>query len=224
MCGEKVICMKKPRVLIADDHSILLAGLRKLVEETCEVVGMVEDGRALLVAAERLKPELILLDISMPLLNGLDAARELKKRVPDAKLLFLTMHSSPTYATEAFKAGANGYLLKQSAAAELPRAIAAVLKGQSYLTPSITKPVLEMILRPGGAELKSSLANLTSRQREVLQLVAEGKSTKEMATLLNVSMKTVEFHKARLMEQLDLHSTPALIKFAITEGLASAES
>lgn len=217
-------CMKKPRILIADDHSILLAGLRKLVEGTCEVVGMVEDGRALIAAAKRLKPELILLDISMPLLNGLDAARELKKLVPDAKLLFLTMHSSPTYATEAFKAGANGYLLKQSAASELPLAIEVVLKGQSYLTPSITKPVLEMAMRPGQAAFKSSLANLTPRQREVLQLIAEGKGTKEIASLLNVSVKTVEFHKARLMEQLDLHSTPALIKFAIVEGLVSAES
>jgi DNA-binding NarL/FixJ family response regulator len=216
--------MKKPRIIIADDHSILLAGLRKLVQETCEVVGMVEDGRALIEAAERLKPELILLDISMPLLNGLDAARQLKKLVPDAKLLFLTMHSSPTYATEAFKVGASGYLLKQSAASELPQAIEAVLKGQIFLTPSIAKPVLEMALRPGQAELKSSLEHLTPRQREVLQLVAEGKSTKEAAILLNVSVKTVEFHKARLMEELDLHSTPALIRFAIAEGLVSAES
>ena len=216
--------MTKPRVLIADDHSILLAGLRKLVEEACEVVGTVEDGQALIEAAERLKPDLILLDISMPLLNGLDAARQLKKLLPDAKLLFLTMHSSPTYATEAFKAGASGYLLKQSAASELPQAIEAVLKGQAYLTPAITKPLLGTVLRPGRPELRSSLMDLTPRQREVLQLIAEGKSTKEVAFLLNVSVKTVEFHKARLMEQLELHSTPALIKFAIAEGLVSAES
>jgi DNA-binding NarL/FixJ family response regulator len=216
--------MKKPRVLIADDHSILLAGLRKLVEETCEVVGTVEDGRALIEAAERLTPDLILLDISMPLLNGLDAARQLKKLLPDAKLLFLTMHSSPTYATEAFRAGASGYLLKQSAASELPQAIEAVLKGQTYLTPAITKPLLGTVLRPGWPALRSSLMDLTPRQREVLQLVAEGKSTKEVAILLKVSVKTVEFHKARLMEQLELHSTPALIKFAIAEGLVSAES
>jgi DNA-binding NarL/FixJ family response regulator len=216
--------MKKPRILIADDHSILLAGLKKLVEEACEVVGTVEDGRALIEAAERLKPDLILMDISMPLLNGLDAARQLKKLVPDSKLLFLTMHSSPTYATEAFKAGANGYLLKQSAASELPQAIAAVLRGQTYLTPAITREVLETALQPTQPALKHSLSVLTPRQREVLQLIAEGRGTKEVATVLNVSVKTVEFHKGRLMEQLDLHSTPALIKFAIAEGLVNAES
>jgi RNA polymerase sigma factor (sigma-70 family) len=216
--------MKKARVIIADDHSILLAGLRRLVEDTCEVVGTVEDGRALVAAAEQLKPDLIVLDISMPLLNGLDAARQVKKSVPDAKLLFLTMHASPTYATEAFKVGASGYLLKQSAASELPQAIEAVLNGQTYLTPSITKPVLDRMLRPDQTEIRKSLTDLTPRQREVLQLVGEGKSTKDIATLLNVSVKTVEFHKARLMEELDLHSTSALIKFAITEGLASTES
>jgi len=215
--------MKKPRVLIADDHSILLAGLCKLIEDRCEVVGMVEDGRALVEAAEHLQPDLILLDISMPFLNGLDAARQIKKLLPDAKLLFLTMHSSATYATEALRAGANGYLLKQSAASELPQAIEAVLKGQTYLAPAITKPILEKVSRPGQPEIQNALMDLTPRQREVLQLVAEGKSTKEVADLLCVSVKTVEFHKARIMEQLDLHSTPALIKFAIAEGLVGAE-
>ena len=216
--------MKKPRLLMADDHAILLAGLRKLVEDCCEVVGTVEDGRALLETAERLKPDLILLDISMPLLNGLDAARQLKKLLPETKLLVLTMHSSPTYATEAFKMGASGYLLKQSAASELPQAIHAVLKGQIYLTPAITRSVIEATLNPNQQELKRAVSDLTPRQREVLQLVAEGRSTKDIATLLNVSVKTVEFHKTCLMEQLDLHSTPALVKFAIAEGLFSAES
>ncbi len=216
--------MKKPRVLIADDHSILLAGLRKLMEDSCEVVGMVEDGRALVEAARHLQPDLVLLDISMPFLNGLDAARQIKKLLPDAKLLFLTMHSSATYATEALKAGASGYLLKQSAATELPQAIEAVLKGQTYLAPAITRPILEKVSRSGQPEIKSALMDLTPRQREVLQLIAEGRSTKEVADLLCVSVKTVDFHKARIMEQLDLHSTPALIKFALAEGLASAES
>jgi RNA polymerase sigma factor (sigma-70 family) len=216
--------MTKPRVLIADDHSILLAGLRRLVEDSYEVVGTVEDGRALVAAAEKLKPDVIVLDISMPLLNGLDAARQIKKSVPDAKLLFLTMHASPTYATEAFKAGASGYLLKQSAASELQQAIQAVLNGQTYLTPAITKPILDTILEQPKAQIRKSLADLTSRQREVLQLVGEGKSTKEAATIMNVSVKTIEFHKARLMEQLDLHSTAALIKFAIAEGLANADT
>jgi len=216
--------MKKPRVLIADDHSILLAGLCKLMEDSCEVVGMVEDGRTLVEAARHLQPDLILLDISMPFLNGLNAARQIKKLLPDAKLLFLTMHSSATYATEALKAGASGYLLKQSAATELPQAIEAVLKGHTYLAPAITGPILKKVSRPGQPEIKSALMDLTPRQREVLQLIAEGKSTKEVAYLLGVSVKTVDFHKARIMEQLDLHSTPALIKFAFAEGLASAES
>ena len=157
LAHTEVPTMKKPRILIADDHSILLAGLRKLVESLCEVVGTVEDGRALVEAATRLKPDLILLDISMPLLNGLDAARQIRKSVPDAKLLFLTMHASPTYATEALKAGGNGYLLKQSAASELPQAIKAVLDGQTYLTPAITKRVLEGMLQPSKAELRKSL-------------------------------------------------------------------
>lgn len=216
--------MTKPRVLIADDHSILLAGLRKLVEDVCEVVGMAENGRALVEAAGKHKPDLILLDISMPLLNGLDAAREIKKSSPDCKLLFLTMHASPTYATEALKAGGNGYLLKQSAASELLMAIEAVLGGQTYLTPAITRPVLDSVLKPDTQALKRTVGDLTPRQREVLQLVGEGKGTKEIATLLNVSVKTVEFHKARLMEQLDVHSTADLIKLAIAEGLATTDT
>lgn len=215
---------KKARVLIADDHSILLAGLRRLLGDMCEIVGTVEDGRALVVAAEQLKPDVIVLDISMPILNGLDAARQIKKSLPDVKLIFLTMHSSPTYANEAIKVGASGYLLKQSAASELQQAIEAVLGGQTYLTPSITKPVLDRMLRPDKTEIRKSMTDLTPRQREVLQLVGEGKSTKDIAALLNVSVKTVEFHKTRVMEQLDLHSTPALIRFAIAEGLVSAES
>lgn len=217
------VAQQKPRVLMADDHTILLAGLRKLLEDRCEVVGSVKDGRALLEAAERLKPDLILLDISMPLLNGLDAARQLKKLLPYTKLLFLTMHSSPTYATEALKAGGSGYLLKQSASSELPQAIEAVMKGQTYLTPSITRSVLQVGLHSERTPLKKAVGHLTPRQREVLQLIAEGKGTKDVAILLNVSVKTVEFHKARIMEQLNLHSTADLIRFAIAEGLASAE-
>jgi RNA polymerase sigma factor (sigma-70 family) len=216
--------IKKPRVLIADDHSILLAGVRKLIEDRCEVVGTVEDGQALVKAAGHLQPDLILLDISMPLLNGLDAARQIKKLLPDAKLLFLTMHSSPTWAAEALKVGASGYLLKQSAATELSQAIETVLKGQTYLAPAIVRPIFETVSRPAQPEIKTAVMDLTPRQREVLQLIAEGKSTKEVAEILCVSVKTVEFHKARIMEQLGLHSTTSLIKFAIAEGLASAES
>lgn len=214
--------MRRPRVLMADDHSIVLAGLRKLVDAEGEVVGTVEDGRALIEAAQSLKPDIILLDISMPLLNGLDAARQLRKAVPDSKLIFLTMHTAPTYATEAFKAGASGYLIKRSAASELKQAIHAVMLGQHYLTPLITKDVLSVTLQSGeGQARRRSLGTLTARQREVLQLVAEGKGAKDIATLLKVSVKTVEFHKYRIMEELDLHTTADLTKYAVSEGLVS---
>ncbi len=211
--------VRKSRVLMADDHSILLAGVRKLIEDQCEVVETVEDGRALLEAAGRVKPELILLDISMPLLNGLEAARQLKKALPETKLLFLTMHASPRYATEAFKAGAHGFLLKQSAVSELPQAIEAVLQGKHYLTPSIVKPVIDQALNAKVIpDIKEGVAELTPRQREILQLIGEGKGTKEIATMLNVSVKTVQFHKACLMQELDIHTTAELMRYAIGHG------
>jgi len=212
--------MKKPRVLMADDHSLILAGLRKLVEVECDVVGTVEDGRALVAAAQKLRPDLILLDISMPLLNGLDAARQLTKLVPESKVIILTMHASPTYATEAFQAGASGYLLKRSAVSELSQAIKSVLQGQQYLTPLITKDVLDSVFKPStGKRGKPASTALTPRQREVLQLVAEGRGTKEIATILSVSVKTVEFHRSRIMQQLDIHTTADLTKYAITHGI-----
>lgn len=210
--------MTKPRVIMADDHALILAGMRKLLEEECEIVGMVEDGRALIEAAQKLRPDLILMDIAMPLLNGLEAARQLSKLVPESKLIFLTMHASPTYAAEAFQAGASGYLLKRSAASELTQAIQSVLHGQHYLTPLITKEVLESVISTEKRGKPNSKA-LTARQREVLQLVAEGRSTKEIATLLSVSVKTVEFHKFRIMQQLDIHTTANLTKYAITHGI-----
>ncbi|HEX7092732.1 MAG TPA: response regulator transcription factor [Nitrospiraceae bacterium] len=212
--------MTKPRVIMADDHSLILAGLRKLVEEECEVVSMVDDGRALVKEAQKLRPDLILMDISMPLLNGLEAARQLSKLVPESKLIFLTMHASPTYATEAFQAGASGYLLKRSAVSELSHAIQSVLNGQHYITPLITKDVLESVLKPPTGEPgRPASTALTPRQREVLQLVAEGRSTKEIATILNVSVKTVEFHRSRIMQHLDIHTTADLTKYAITHGI-----
>jgi len=216
--------MTKPRILIADDHSIVLAGLCKLVEADGEgeVVGTVEDGRALVEEAQKLRPDIILLDISMPLLNGLDAARQIRKLVPECKLIMLTMHASPTYAAEAFKAGVSGYLIKRSAASELKHAIQAVLRGQHYMTPLITKDVLDSALHPPeGSARKRPPSTLTPRQREVLQLVAEGKGTKDIASLLKISVKTVEFHKFRIMDELDLHSTAELTKYAIAEGLVS---
>jgi DNA-binding NarL/FixJ family response regulator len=161
----------------------------------------------------------------MPLLNGLDAARQLTKLVPESKLIFLTMHATPTYATEAFKAGAAGYLIKRSAAVELKQAIQAVMRGQHYMTPLITKDVLAATLQsPDGQPSKPLVTSLTQRQREVLQLVAEGKGTKTIASILNISVKTVEFHKFRIMGELNLHSTAELIKYAIAEGLVSVST
>ncbi len=207
---------------MADDHSLVLAGLRRLVDEEGDVVGTVADGRDLIEEAQRLRPDLILLDISMPLLNGLDAARQLTKLVPDSKLIFVTMHATPTYVSEAFKAGAAGYLIKQSAEVELKQAIQAVLKGQQYMTPSVTKDMMGAILHPSnGPELKRPVTALTMRQREVLQLIAEGKNAKSIASILHISIKTVEFHRTRIMEELDLHSVAELTRYAVSEGLVN---
>lgn len=214
--------MTRPRILMADDHSLVLAGLRRLVEELGEVIGTVQDGRTLLDEAQRLRPDLILLDISMPLLNGLDAAKQLVKLVPESKLIFLTMHTTPTYVSEAFKAGASGYLIKQSAEAELKQAIQAVMKGQHYITPSVTRDLIGTKLHPiEGPVYKRPVTALTPRQREVLQLIAEGKGTRAIASILHLSVKTVEFHRARLMEELGLHSTADLVRYAVSEGLVS---
>jgi DNA-binding NarL/FixJ family response regulator len=210
-----------PRVLLADDHTLVLEGFRRIVEQRCEVVGAVEDGRALLEAAVRLRPDLILLDISMPLLNGIDAARQLKKMQPDVKLVFVTMHADPAYVSEAFKAGASAYLLKRSAARELDQAIDSVLKGQFFVTALLAKELVTS-LSEGHATLFAQRQELTPRQREVLQLVAEGRTIKEIAALLNISPKTVEFHKSQIMLHLDIHTTAELTKYALAHGLTSA--
>ena len=208
----------RPRVLLADDHTLVLEGLRKLLEDTCELVGTAGDGRALVEAAERTRPDVILLDISMPLLNGLEAARIVRVRVPDAKIIFLTMHADPTYAREAFRAGASGYLLKRSAASELAKAISMVLRGRPYVTPLFPAEVLQ----PLGADLRRLAPEsgaLTSRQREVLQLVAEGHAAKEIAALLKISKKTVDFHKGRIMDRLGLRTAAELTKYAVAHGV-----
>jgi len=214
--------MKRPRILLADDHTLVLEGIQKILQDDFDVIEMVEDGRALVEAAQRLEPDVIVLDISMPMLNGLEAARQIKKLMPNSKLIFLTMHADPTYATEAFQVGASGYLLKRSAASELTQAIHAVLKNQFYVTPIIAKDLLSPLVQTSPYSPPQGVT-LTTRQREVLQLVAEGKSTKEVATILNISIKTVEFHKSHIMKQLDLHTTAELTKYAISHGLVSPE-
>lgn len=214
--------MTRPRILMADDHSLVLAGLRRLVEDEGDVVGTVEDGRALVQEAQRLRPDIVLLDISMPLLNGLDAARQLTKLVPDCKLIFLTVHATPSYVAEAFKVGASGYLIKQSAAEELKEAIQAVRRGQHYMTPSVTKDLVEKTLgRSQETVCKRPVTALTSRQREVLQLIAEGKGTRSIASIMHISVKTVEYHRARILEELNLQSTADLTRYAVSEGLVS---
>jgi len=210
----------RPRVLLADDHTIVTEGLKSILDPEFELVGTVEDGRAMLLAAEELQPDVIVADITMPSLNGLDAVRQLKKKNEKAKVVFLTMHSDADLATEAFRAGASGYLLKQSAGEELITAIHTVLKGQVYLTPLIQQEVLEAFMKAGGEPDKASV-ELTARQREVLQLVAEGRTMKEIATALNVSTRTVESHKYDLMEKLGLQTTAELIQYAIKRGVVS---
>lgn len=210
--------MKKLRVLLVDDHLMVLEGFKRLIEDECDVVGMVEDGRTLLEVAPKLKPDIITMDISMPWLNGLDAARRLKKEMPDVKIIFLTMHADVAYVKEAFNAGASGFLMKRSAGAELLQAIRAVANGQYYITSLITKELVRSIISDA-ANVAPQRDVLTPRQREVLQLVAEGRSVKEIAATLNVSVKTVEYHKAQIMEQLNLHTTAELTKYAIAHGV-----
>ncbi|MBZ5496135.1 MAG: response regulator transcription factor [Acidobacteriia bacterium] len=216
--------MTRTSILLADDHTLVLEGLKKLLAPEFELVGMVKDGRALLAAAGKLMPDVVLLDISMPLLNGLEAARQLKKMLPDVQIVFLTMHSEKVYVTEAFRAGASGYLLKSSAASELVFAIREVVKGRFYVTPLVAKDVLCTLLdqprRPHPAARPGSAENLTSRQREVLQLVAEGCANKEIAEIMKISIKTVEFHKSAIMQKLGLHGTAELTKYALKHGIA----
>jgi DNA-binding NarL/FixJ family response regulator len=204
--------MVLPRVLLADDHSLILAAFEKLLAEECEVVGQVSDGRALVEVAERLKPDLIVLDISMPLLNGLDAGRQIKQRMRHVKLVYLTMNEDPDLAVEAFRCGAAGYLLKRSAASELSMAIREVMQGRTYITPLVASGLVGSLLNRD--EHKQG-HDLTSRQREVLQLLAEGRSMKEVASVLNLTPRTVAFHKYRMMEQLNLKSTAELIQYAV---------
>jgi len=213
--------MSKPRVLLADDHTLVLEGFKKLLEEHSQVVGSAEDGRALLDAAKRLRPDIIVLDISMPKLNGLDAARRLRKIVPQARLIFVTVHADSDYVNQAFQAGASGYLLKRSAGSELLQAVQAVASGNYYITSLIAKDLVQSTLT-GTVPSMTDPNRLTMRQREILQLVAEGLTLKEIASTLGLSPKTVEYHKSKLMEQLSLHTTAELTKFALTHGLTSA--
>jgi DNA-binding NarL/FixJ family response regulator len=205
--------MSRPRVILADDHTLLLEAFQKLLNDDCDIVGMVSDGRALLAATDSLRPDVVVVDISMPLLNGIDAARQIKQSLPDTRIIFLTMNEDPDLAAAAFRAGASGYLLKRSAASELQTAIREVMRRRSYVTPLVTEGLMGSMLQ--GPESAHGAQQLTPRQREVVQLVAEGHSMKEVGHILNIAPRTVAFHKYRIMEQLKIRTTAELIQFAI---------
>lgn len=212
--------MNRVKVLVADDHTILAEGLKGLMEKDYDLIGIVADGRALVEAANRLKPDIVVTDISMPLLNGLDAMRQLKKEGTNARFIFLTMHANPQYATEAFRAGANGYLLKQSAADEFLAAMREVLKGRTYITPLIARDLLDDLTKPPD-KTQDFESQLTFRQREVLQLVAEGRTAREIADILHISTRTVESHKYDAMHQLGVKTTAELVQYAVKLGLVA---
>jgi DNA-binding NarL/FixJ family response regulator len=211
--------MKRPRVLLADDHQMLVDALKNVLEPRCEVVGTVNNGNALLKAAPTLQPEVIVLDIAMPEMNGLTAARHLKQSVPKAKLVFLTMNEDPEIVGEAFRAGASAFLLKQSAASELIDALEKVLKGGFYVTPSAAKGQANIFLK--GRQTREKAVEPTLRQREVIQLLAEGRSMKEAADILKITRRTVAAHKYEAMELLQLRTNADLVQYAVKHNIVS---
>lgn len=212
--------MSRPRVLLADDHRLVAEGLKSLLSAKFELVGVVEDGRALLEAARKLRPDVIVADITMPHLNGIDALVQLRREDKQVRVVFITMHTEVAYARRALDAGASGYVLKHSAPAELIAAIQAALDGKTYLSPAIAGEVLQSMKR-APEESSDPVASLTPRQREILQLLAEGRSAKEIGSTLAVSSRTVEFHKYQMMEKLNLHTNAELVHFALKHGIAA---
>jgi DNA-binding NarL/FixJ family response regulator len=208
--------MKRARVLLADDHPLTLEGIRAFLAPHFESVGTATDGRALVEQALRLRPELIILDITMPLLNGIDAAMQIRKSLPTAKLLFVTMHSDPAYLEAALNAGATGYVLKSAAREELLKACEEALQGRIYVTPSLSDEHLERFSDPVRA---AASLRLSTRERETLQLIAEGKAAKEIAHILDISPKTVAFHRDNIKRKLGLKTTAELTRHAVEQGL-----
>jgi DNA-binding NarL/FixJ family response regulator len=213
--------VSRPTVLLADDHAIAVEGLRRILEPDYEVVGEAANGRALLTAAEQLQPDVIVVDVSMPLLNGIEAVRQIRKTDPKVKIVFISMHPDLVYITEALQAGGSAYVLKSSAGNDIVVAVRDALQGRTYISPSIDQAALvAQIKRNRGARDKP--AQLTERQREVLQLTAEGRNNKEIAEILHVSPRTVEFHRYRLMETLGLRTTAELVQYAIKHRIVSS--
>jgi len=212
--------MSKARVLLADDHRIVIEGLKKLLEPEYDVVGTVEDGRALIAAVEKLQPDVVVADISMPHLNGIEAVRQIRKKDPQIRVVILTMHQDVQYAARAFEAGASGFVLKVSAPSELITAMSEVLKGKTYVTPIIAGELIQSY-REGNEHPEVVLSRLSARHREILQLVAEGHSAKEIGKILNISARTVESHKYQIMEILNVKTSAELVQFAIKHGIIS---
>jgi len=213
--------MKRLRLLLADDHDIVLEGLRRVLDHPeFEIAGVVQDGLSLLRAAEAFQPDVIITDITMPFLNGIDAAEQIHKSYPEVKIIFLTMHPDVTFASEALAAGGSGYVLKTAAADELRTAIREATKGNVYITKSIAEAVKQGLSARSNA-WRGPLDNLTSRQREVLQLLAEGLQTKEVALKLNLSPRTVEFHKYRIMDELGLRTAAEIARYAARRGMVT---
>jgi DNA-binding NarL/FixJ family response regulator len=217
--------VKPVRVLLAEDHALVRAGIRSLLEkmEGVAVVGEARDGRDALAQIEDLKPDIVLMDISMPLLNGLETTRRCAKDIPTTRIVILSMYAAEEYVVQALRAGASGYMLKDSATSELELAVHAVARGEIYLSPAISRGIVEDYLQKKTTP-DSPLDQLTTRQREILQLIAEGKSSKEIAYILNLNVKTIETHRAQLMRRLNIRDLAGLVKFAIRVGLVSPQA
>src|SRR4051794_2314679 len=210
----------RPRIILADDHVLIMEGLRRIIQELdCDLLTTVSDGRALVQAADELKPDLIIVDIGMPMLNGIEAVRQIRRQHWQVRIIFLSMHSDANYVREAFQVGAAGYVLKRAALSELGVAIREVLEGRQYLSSLVTNDSVTAFL--GKNASPGFGRELTARQREVLQLIAEGKQTKEIASALNISPKTVEFHKTGIMDALGVRTTAELTRYALEHGISS---
>jgi DNA-binding NarL/FixJ family response regulator len=219
--------MNKIKVVIAEDHTIVRKGLCALLEgePDIEVIGEAENGREAIKIVEKLLPDVVVMDIAMPGLNGLDTTRQLKKRIPKLKILILTMHDNEEYIFETLRAGASGYLIKRSAPNELISAIQSVYRDESFLSPAISKKVIDGFVQRGGQAVieHEDYKKLTAREREVLQLIAEGNANREISRLLHISIKTVESHKAHIMEKLDIRNIAELTRYAIRKGLINLD-